>query len=36
MTIPGIGPVTAMALLATIQDYGRSFPADGSLPPSSG
>jgi transposase len=39
MTIPGIGPVTAMALLATIQDFaafssGRDFAAFLGLTPS--
>ena len=38
MTIPGIGPVTAMALLATIQDFaafssGREFAAFLGLTP---
>ena len=35
MTIPGVGPVTASALLATVQNFG-AFPAGGSSPPSSG
>jgi transposase len=35
MTIPGVGPVTASALLATVQNSAR-LPAGGSSPPSSG
>ena len=32
MTIPGVGPVTASALLATIQGLSGRFPAGGSSP----
>jgi transposase len=34
LTIPGAGPVTASAIVATIQDAG-AFPAGASSPPSS-
>ena len=29
MTIPGVGPVTASALLATVQDFRRVFQREG-------